>query len=225
MKQCKSRIPARKAFTNTEWKIIRQHHTPYQVQRFLNALPYNNEENKETLRSFRGVIRHRSAHCLEAALCAAVILEQHGYPALLLDIESQDGLDHVPFLFKKNGKWGTVARSRDPGLHGRKPVFESLRDLVDSYAAPYVDHSGRINGFGVCNLSDLGSYDWRLSLRNVWKVERFLIDMPHQRFHMSNRQYDYWHSRYLNYKKRYPGRKPLYYPNRRCWTHGYPRNP
>ena len=54
--------------------------TPLAVQRYLNALPYNHEPpaQGETLRSFRGVVRHGAAHCLEAALAAAVILEQHG---------------------------------------------------------------------------------------------------------------------------------------------------
>ena len=195
------------------------------MQRFLNDLPYNHEKRKETLRTFRRVVRHWSAHCLEAALAAAVILEQHGYPTLLLDLESQDDLDHVLFLYRKNGKWGTVARSRDPGLHGRKPVFGTLRELVDSYAEPYIDFSGRIVGYAVCDLADLGNYDWRLSERNVWKVERFLIHIPHRRFRMSNKRYGYWQKRYLDYKRRYPQRKPLYYPNRRCWMPGYPKNP
>ena len=214
----------RESFTTKEWRIICRHRTPYQVQQFLNALPYNHERNKKTLRSFRQVVRRESAHCLEAALSAAVILEQHGYPALLLDLRSEDNLDHVMFLYRKDGKWGTVARSRDPGLHGRKPIFSTLRDLVDSYAEPYVDASGRIEGFGVCNLADLGRYDWRLSERNVWKVENFLINMPHRRFRMPNERYRYWLNRYLNYMKRYPERKPLYYSNRRCWTPGYPKN-
>jgi hypothetical protein len=212
------------AFTLKEWKIICQHRTPYQVQQFLNELPYNHERKKRTLHSFRWVVRHRSAHCLEAALSAAVILEQHGYPALLLDLHSEDNLDHVLFLYRKNSKWGTVARSRDPGLHGRKPIFDTVRDLVDSYAEPYIDFSGRIVSFGVGNLVDLGHYDWRLSERNVWKVERFLTRMPHRRFHLSNERYLYWQERYVNYMKRYPHRKPLYYFNRSCWTRGYPKN-
>jgi hypothetical protein len=217
--------PTYDVFTAKEWEIVCQHRTPYQVQQFLNKLPYNHERSQQTLHTFRWVVKHGTAHCLEAALSAAVILEQQGYPTLLLDLESQDHLDHVLFLYRKNGRWGTVARSRDPGLHGRKPVFSTLRDLVESYADPFIDFSGRIIGFAVCNLADLGHYDWRLSERNVWKVERFLIDMPHRRFHMSNKRYRYWHKRYLNYRKRYPHRKPLYYPNRLCWTPGYPKNP
>jgi len=216
--------PTQQAFTTKEWKIICRNRTPYQVQQFLNRLPYNHERGKETSRTFRQVVRHGSAHCLEAALSASVILEQHGYPALLLDLASQDDLDHVLFLYKKDGRWGTVARSRDPGLHGRRPVFRTIRELVSSYAEAYIDLSGRIIGFGVYDLADLGTYDWRLSERNVWRVERVLIEMPHRRFRMSNQRYRFWYARYVAYKKRYPHRKPLYYPNRRCWTPGYPKN-
>jgi hypothetical protein len=217
--------PTRQAFTTREWRVICRNKTPYQVQQFLNRLPYNHERGRETLRTFRQVVRHGSAHCLEAALSAAAILEQHGYPALLLDLASQDHLDHVLFLYRKDGKWGTVARSRDPGLHGRRPVFGTIRELVDSYAEAYIDFSGRIIGFGVYDLADLGTYDWRLSRRNVWRVERALIEMPHRPFRMSTRRYRFWFERYVAYKKRYPDRKPLYYPNRRRWTRGYPKNP
>lgn len=216
-------VPTRRLFTIDEWKIVRQHKTPYAVQQFLNALPYNAERDNETLRTFRGVVRHGSAHCLEAALAGAVILEQHGYPSLLLDLESQDSLDHVVFLYQRDGKWGTVARSRDPGLHGRKPVFGTIRELVESYAEPFVDLTGRLVGFGVYDLTVLGRYDWRLSARNVWRVQRALIEMPHRRFRMTNQRYRFWHDRYRAYKKRYPDRKPLYYPNRSCWTPGYPK--
>jgi hypothetical protein len=218
-------IPQRKAFTAKEWRIIRRHRTPYQVQQFLNGLPYNHEKGGETLRTFRQVVRHGSAHCLEAALSAAVILEQYGYPARLLDLASQDSLDHVLFLYRKDGKWGTVARSRDPGLHGRRPVFRNLRELLDSYVDPYVDLSGRIRAFGVCDLADLGRYDWRLSERNVWRVERFLIEMPHRPLRVSNQRHRTWYERYVAYKKRYPHRKPVYYPNRRYWKPGYLNNP
>jgi len=217
--------PTRQAFTTREWKIICRNKTPYQVQQFLNGIPYNHERGRETLRTFRQVVKHGSAHCLEASLSAAVILEQHGYPALLLDLASQDHLDHVLFLYRRDGKWGTVARSRDPGLHGRRPVFRTIRALVDSYAEPYIDLSGRIIGFGVLDLTELGTYDWRLSERNVWRVERVLIEMPHRPFRMSIQRYRFWYERYVAYKKRYPHRKPLYYPNRRCWTPGYPKNP
>ena len=148
--------------------------TPAKVQRFFSSLPYNWERDGGTMRSFREVVKRNEAHCLEAAVAAAVILEQHGYPPLLLDLESVDLLDHVLFVFKENGGWGSVARSRDIGLHGRKPVYRSLRDLAWSYFDPYVDFSGRLKGYGLTSLYEFGNYDWRFSSRKMTKIEDHL---------------------------------------------------
>jgi hypothetical protein len=51
-------------------------------------MPYNWESEGGTMRSFRELLKKNEAHCLEAAIAAAVILEQHGYPPLLLDLVS-----------------------------------------------------------------------------------------------------------------------------------------
>jgi hypothetical protein len=209
--------PPRDAFTKQEWRTIRALRHPSEVQRFLRALPYNWEKNGETLRTFRGVMRCGQAHCLEGALVAATILERHGYPPLLLDLESKDKLDHVLFLFQRRGLYGTVARSRDAGLHGRKPVFRSLRELVMSYVDPYVDGSGRITGYGVFDLRTLPRCDWRLSPRNVWAVERALIRTPHTRLVTSDRRYRAALRRYLAFRNRYPNRPATYYANRKLW--------
>jgi hypothetical protein len=207
----------REALRPRELAIIRKWRTPQQVQRFLNGLPYNREKRGETLRSFRGVVAHGEAHCLEGALAAATILEQHGYPPWLLDFESQDNLDHVLFLFRHRGRWGTVARSRDAGLHGRKPVFRNLWQLVMSYVDPYVDGSGRITGYGVFDLRDMGGYDWRLSEKNVWAVERALIRLPHKQIRTSDRRYETMLARYLAFRKKYPTQPAVFYPNRHQW--------
>src|SRR5262244_877789 len=115
-------MPTKSDFSRNEWEVVQNHSTPEKVQRFLRSIPYNRESDGETCYSFRRVLRENSAHCLEGALVAAVILEQHGYPPVLVSIESKDKLDHVVMLFKRNGRYGAVARSRDIGLHGRKPV-------------------------------------------------------------------------------------------------------
>src|ERR1041385_1995580 len=111
-------IPDTKRFTAAEWKLIQRLDTPSKVQRYFSSLPYNWEKNGSTVRSFREILRRRELHCLEAAVAAAVILEQHGYPPLLMDLESQDLLDHVIFIFKDNGCWGSVPGSRRHALHG-----------------------------------------------------------------------------------------------------------
>ena len=207
-------------FTARERRTIDRLRTPQQVQRFLNALPYNTEPppGRATLRSFRGVVRHHTAHCLEAALAAAVILEQHGYPPLVLSIESIDALDHVLFVYQRGGRWGSVARSRDPGLHGRKPVFRTARDLALSYVDPYIDYTGRITGYAVVDLTTLGDYDWRVSERNVWKVERMLLDYPHRPIRSSDERIDRLRRRYKAFKQEFPDKKPLYYRDMHTWS-------
>ena len=209
--------PDRTHFRPKEWAVVQALRTPRQVQQFLRALPYNWEKDGETLRSLRGVVAHWTAHCLEAALIAATILEQHGHPPLLLDFESQDKLDHVVFLFRQRGRYGTVARSRDAGLHGRKPVYRSLRQLAMSYVDPYVDGSGRIMAYGVLDLRTLRRVNWRLSSRNVWAVEQALIEMPHKRLKTSDRRYRAMLRRYLAFREQHPDRPATFYASRRHW--------
>jgi len=211
--------PPLSAFTPVERRLIERLRTPLAVQQFLNALAYNMEPppGRATLRSFRGVVRHHTAHCLEAALSAAVILEQHGFPPLVISFESIDQLDHVIFVYRRNGRWGAVARSRDPGLHGRKPAFASPRALALSYVDPYVDFTGGVTGYALVDLRTLGDYDWRLSDRNVWKVERMLLDFPHRRIRTSTERIDRLRRRYVEYRRQF-GRKPIYYRRRDRWT-------
>lgn len=212
--------PGPSAFTRTERRLIERLRTPAAVQQYLNELPYNDETppGGATLRSFRGVVRHGTAHCLEAALAAAVILEQHGYPPLVLSFESVDKLDHVIFVWRGPEGWGSIARSRDPGLHGRKPVFQTPRHLALSYVEPYVDDTGAITGYAVVDLRVMGGYDWRLSGRSVWKVERMLLEHPHRRIHTSGRRIDKLRARYRAFREQHPDRKPVYYPGRERWA-------
>ena len=217
-----------KHFTRSERRLIARLNTPLKVQLYLNSLPYNTEPppGRATLRSFRGVVKHGSAHCLEAALFAATVLEQHGYPPFLISFESIDELDHVIFVYRKKGVrpgltpfcWGSVARSRDPGLHGRKPVFATPRALAASYLDTYVDLTGRITAFTVFDLRELGGYDWRVSERNVWKVERTLLDVPHQPLRMPDARFRRFRAMYRAFKDEHPDRKPLFYEGRRQWT-------
>jgi hypothetical protein len=207
-------------FSARERRVIARLRTPAAVQRYLNTLPYNQEPGgRATLRSFRGVVRTGEAHCLEAALFAAVVLEQHGYPPLVISFESIDELDHVIFVYQQRGKWGSVARSRDPGLHGRRPVFATPRALALSYFDPYIDLTGRLTGYTVVNLAALmGDYDWRLAPTNVWKVERELLDLPHRPIKSSSRRVDALRRRYRAFRAGHPGRKPVFYKRRDRWT-------
>jgi hypothetical protein len=206
------------ALTRAERQVIDRLRSPLAVQQWLNALPYNTEQGGETLRSFRGVIRTGTAHCLEAALSAAVIMEQHRYPPLVLSFESIDLLDHVIFVYRTRTGWGSVARSRDPGLHGRKPLFATPRALALSYVESYVDLTGGIKAYAVVDLRVMGDYDWRLSEKNVWKVEQMLLDWPHRRLIPSREKIATMRVRYRRFREAH-GYKPWkYYKGRERWT-------
>lgn len=180
-------------------------------------MPYNIEETGKSCRSFRGVLRNRTAHCLEAAMTAATILEQRGYPPLVLSMESQDNLDHVLYVYREDGLWGAIGRSRAAGLGGRKPVFRSIRDLVMSYYDPFIDHTARITAYGVADLRDIPRCDWRFSRQNVWKVEQYLIGLPHKKLRASTRRYRRMLKKYREFCQRYPDKPVTHYTNTHLW--------
>lgn len=209
--------PDKKSFTAAEWKLVQRLNTPAKVQRYFSSMSYNRETNGGTMRSFRELVKGNEAHCLEAAVGAAVILEQHGYPPLLLDLESEDLLDHVIYVFRDNGHWGSIARSRDLGLHGRKPVYRSIRDLAWSYFDPFVDLSGRLKGYALTSLYELEDYDWRFSPRRMLKIEDHLRAIPHKHMYSSDKRYEELLARYRKFRQRYPERSPGYYDSRPNW--------
>ena len=212
--------PALSAFTAAERRVIARLSSPERVQAFLNALPYNTEPPPfpPTIRTFRGVVREHTAHCLEAALTAAVALEQHGYPPLVMSLESIDGLDHVIFVYQARGRWGSVARSRDPGLHGRKPVFRSLRALALSYFEPYIDTTGCVRAYGAVDLRVLERYNWRLSSGNVFRVSDLLYEIPHRPIRSSSQRVDRLRARYFRFRREHADEKPVDLYDRRTWT-------
>lgn len=163
--------PAAKKFIRLSKKL----NTPLKVQDFLKTFKYN---KKDTLRSAYSCLKSKEAHCMEAAMLAAAILEPLGYPPLIISFESIDGLDHVIFIFRHKGLWGSIGRSRDRGLHGRAPKFRTLKSLALSYYAPYVDKTGKITAYQLANLDDTKT-NWRSSKRSVWKAERYLLDLKH----------------------------------------------
>lgn len=178
--------------------------TPKQVQKYVRSFAYN---KGNTLYSAETTAKKKTAHCFEAAMLSAAVLEIHGYPPLVMSVESRDSLDHVIYVFKENGKWGGVSRSREEGLHGRPPIFRTLRELALSYYEPYVDDTGEIYSYQVVHLDECGT-DWRFSSRNVWKAENYLNNIKHISIKQS-------HSRYKKLKEAYLKRGPM--PKQPFW--------
>lgn len=184
--------------------LAKKYPTPKLVQEFLRKFPYNNEQDGETLNSAYSSLKKGKAHCYEATLVAAAILEQRGFPPIVVSIESQDKLGHVVFIFRQKGKWGSVARSRDEGLHGRKPIFRSVRDLVWSYFDPYIDNTGKITEYRIANLDDTNT-NWRSGTKNVWKAEKYLVKLKHVHLKSSSLRYKKVHDKFKKYG--HPSRK------------------
>lgn len=124
-------------FTLEELKVIKKLNTPELVQRFLlNEIEYRLDDNSEIAKSFRVVLREKKADCLEGALFATAVLMQHNYPPILVSMEARD-IDHNLFVYKKDGKFGSVAKSRDENLYGREAKFRNIKDLVMGYYPYY----------------------------------------------------------------------------------------
>ena len=151
------------------------------MQRWLNALPYNTEKGGETLRSFRGVVRTRHGALPRGGALGrgrssssiAIRRSSSASSRSTCSITSSSSTARPPD--------GDRSRARAiPGLHGRKPVFATPRALALSYFESYIDFTGGIKAYAVVDLRVLGDYDWRLSEKNVWKVEQMLLDWPHR---------------------------------------------
>lgn len=169
---------------------------PEDVQKYILSMPYNAEAEGETIRSAEETLKIHTGHCLETAFVAAALLEHQGHPPYILSLESQDLLDHVVFIFKKDGFWGSIGRSREAGLQGRKPAFRTIRDLMWSYYDPYIDDSGRLIGYQVFHLDETQA-DWRYSEKNLWRVQSFLCEEKHIRLNSSNTRYKKLMDRYM----------------------------
>ncbi len=204
--------------------LIRRLKTPLQVQQWINSLDYNKENTMHTLDQ---VVRRGRAHCLEGVLSAAAILEYHGYPPLILDLESTDLLDHTLFLYKHKGKYGAVGQSRDIGLDGRMPVYPTILSLVKSYAAPYIDEKACLKKYGLLDLSGaagpgsagrtLARQTWRTSKKSVWYVEEALRNIPHKKLALSPAYVKFWRQRFIEFKKKNLGKQPDYFPQQENW--------
>ncbi len=177
-------------------KVSQFYETPFAVQSFLRQMPYNQEAHGETIYSAETALRKNTCHCLEAVFIAAAILENHGYDPLILTLESVDHLDHVVYLFQKDKKWGSIGRSRDPGLHGRAPAFSTIEALVRSYVEPYVDKTGRIQSYQVFHLDETQE-NWRTSPHHLWSVEKYLNRQKCLPLKTSDKQYKHFHELYL----------------------------
>ena len=157
--------------------------SPQRIQAFLNAIPINHEPEGETVYSVRSVLRHRRAHCIEAAFVAACALWIHGEPPYVmhLDCELSD-YPHVVAMFRRREAWGAISKSNGVALRYRDPVYRSLRELALSYFHEYSDKRGRrtLRSYsGAFDMRRLDVTKWVCSEANCWEAHDRLTALRH----------------------------------------------
>lgn len=157
--------------------------SPARVQAFVNAIPVNFEPDGETVRSVRGVLAQRRAHCIEGALVAACALWIHGDAPLLMHLDCVLGdYPHVVALFRRGGHWGAISKSNHAVLRYRDPVYRSLRELAMSYLHEFRDSAGRktLRSYsGAFDLRGVAVADWVTSGASCWAVHDRLAARRH----------------------------------------------
>ncbi len=147
--------------TGVEREIFEGLTDPARIQAFLDGIAYSTDD---FYRSPLRVLRERSAHCFDGAIFAAAAMRRIGYPALILDLFSNGRDDeHLLALFKRNGRWGAVAKSNFVGLRFREPVYRTLRELAMSFFEQYynVEREKTLRGYsGPLNLKRFDRFDW-----------------------------------------------------------------
>jgi hypothetical protein len=150
--------------------------SPYQIQQFLDNLPYIGEKlNRPPLR----VLRDRQCHCQDGAIFAALALRNLGFPSILVDLVPDPDLDedHTLAIYKVNKKYGAIAKSNFVGLRFREPVYHSLRELAMSYFEVFYNINGEktLRGYTLpLNLSIFDRYEWATQQGGIDRiVDRF----------------------------------------------------
>ena len=177
-------MPPRSDFglTSAEVGRLRRLTPPWRIQKFLDDLDY--DVRGEGCRSPRRVLRERKVQCMDGALFAAAALRVQGEPPLILDLEAVFDDDHVLAVYRRNGLWGSIARSNYSGLRFREPLFRSVRDLVLSYVEAYFNLRRQKTLRRYSRPFDLSTFDrldWMTTEENLWEIPNRLVGIRHYR--------------------------------------------
>lgn len=169
--------------TQAEDKIFKKLNTPIKIQDFLETIPENFYEHKDTCFSPRIVLQKKRAHCLEGAFLAASLLWYHGKPPLLLDLKALDhDYDHVVAIYRQNGYWGAISKTNYAQLRFRDPVYKTIRELALSYFHEYFLDSGEKTLREFSRPFDLRKYkkfNWIIAKEPLWRIGDDLDQSTH----------------------------------------------
>jgi hypothetical protein len=166
-------------WSNSELELVGQFKRPYDIQSFLDTIPYN--PNAEC-RSPRKVIADQKAHCFEGALFAAAMLSELGFKPLILDMIAENDDDHVIAVFKIRDCWGAIAKSNTTALRYREPVYRSIRELIMSYFDFYFNTLGdkSLRSYSrPVNLSRFDKKNWSQTDSDLEYIGDYLTRISH----------------------------------------------
>jgi len=169
--------------TEDEYTVLKELSTPIKIQEYLDSLPINFEKKAETYMSPRRVLRTGKAHCFEGALVAGLCLMLAGEKPLILDLKTtDDDIDHVVTLYKRNGYFGAISKTNHATLRFRDPIYKTVRELALSYFHEYfLDTTGEktLRSFsGPINLRRFGT-SWITREDDLWDIVEALDSVPH----------------------------------------------
>ncbi|MCX6137690.1 MAG: hypothetical protein NTV54_09380 [Ignavibacteriales bacterium] len=150
------------------------------IQRHVNRLSYNAEP---TSYAPRRVILEGTAHCFEGALFAAAALRWMGHRPLIVDLVAENDDDHVVAVFRRNGRWGAIAKSNTTVLRFREPVYRSIFELTMSYFDMYFNTRGEKTLRSYSRPVELTRFDprgWMESLEEADYISDYLYTIPHR---------------------------------------------
>jgi hypothetical protein len=183
MRHKKRPTPSELGLTAEEGRVLSALRTPWRIQQFIVGLQANFERRGDTLRSVRGVLKHREAHCIEAAFTAACALWLAGEPPLIMDLEADKGdSDHVVALFRRDGCWGAISKTNHIWVRWRDPIYRTPRELAMSYFHEYVDTRQRKSLRTYSLPIDLRRFpleSWITNKDDCWDVGAALCDVRH----------------------------------------------
>ncbi len=153
--------------------------TPADIQNFLDSIPYSPENRN---RCPLNVMRDRQAHCLDGALFGAAGLRWLGFPAQLIDMFPDPGMDddHVLAIYRCGKYLGAVAKSNFSGLRFREAVYRTPRELVLSYFEDFFNSDGVKTMRTYTPILDLSALDdahWMTTDAGADEVEKKLLKL------------------------------------------------
>lgn len=163
--------------TKEETNLLDNLNTPARIQAFLDEVMYPSEDtNRNPLR----VLRDKTGHCLDGALFAAAVLRRNGELPIILDLLPDAGKDddHVLTIYKRNNRFGALAKSNYTGLRLREPIYRSLRELVMSYFEQFFNVDGEKTLRAYTRPIDLRAYD-----QYEWMWSDIGVDLIEKRFY------------------------------------------